>query len=167
MKFGQNPSFGSRDRVLFWSKFQRAGVTLKTRSRSPKSNSFLPPNNVPVQVWSKPTLWFGSADNEQRRHRWDPYQKQYVPPPPSVLNLNVNTQDPRVAVPKSYKIYCNIILKTRSKTSQKLLKTFLDSLLSGFQKACMYILQVIYCRYFSFRLLRLNKYVSRNAILNQ
>ena len=45
--FGQNPSFGSRDRVqtsFFWSKFdiQSAGVTLKMRSRSPKSNHFFP-----------------------------------------------------------------------------------------------------------------------------
>ena len=46
-KFGQNPSFGSRDRVqksFFWSKFdiQSAVVTLKMRSRSPKTNCFFP-----------------------------------------------------------------------------------------------------------------------------
>ena len=44
IKFGQNPSFGSRDRVhtsFFESKFdiQSAGVTLKMRSRSPKPNT--------------------------------------------------------------------------------------------------------------------------------
>ena len=49
IKFGQNPSFGSRGRVqtiCFWSKFdiQIAGVTLKMRSRSPKSDHFFPPS---------------------------------------------------------------------------------------------------------------------------
>ena len=38
---------------------QSAGVTLKMRSRSPKSNRFFsPPNDVSVQVWSKSTWWF-------------------------------------------------------------------------------------------------------------
>ena len=45
IKFGQNPSFGSRDRVQTSfsgakSDIQSAGVTLKMRSRSPKSNYF-------------------------------------------------------------------------------------------------------------------------------
>ena len=60
MKFGQNPSFGSRYRegadklflVKIW-KFQGAGVTLKMRSRSPKFTHFPPPKNVSVQVWWK------------------------------------------------------------------------------------------------------------------
>ena len=44
IKFGQNPSFGSRDRMqtsFFWSRFdfQSAGVALKG---SPKSNHFFP-----------------------------------------------------------------------------------------------------------------------------
>ena len=47
IKFGQNPSFGSRDRVqtfFFSSEFdiQSAGVTLKIRLMSPKSNYFFP-----------------------------------------------------------------------------------------------------------------------------
>ena len=47
IKFGQNPSFGSSDRVQtssYGSKFdiQSAGVTLKMRPRSPKSNHFFP-----------------------------------------------------------------------------------------------------------------------------
>ena len=47
IKFGLNPSFGSRDRVqrsCFWSKFdlQSAGVTLKIMSLSPKANQFFP-----------------------------------------------------------------------------------------------------------------------------
>ena len=47
IKFGQIPSFGSRDRMqtrCFWPKFyiQSADVTLKMRSRSPKSNHFFP-----------------------------------------------------------------------------------------------------------------------------
>ena len=47
IKFGQNTSFGSRERVqisFLGSKFdiQRAGVTLEMRSRSPKSNPFFP-----------------------------------------------------------------------------------------------------------------------------
>ena len=52
IKFGQNQSFGSRDRVqtrVFWSKFdiQSAGVTLKMRSRSPNLiTSFPNPSNV-------------------------------------------------------------------------------------------------------------------------
>ena len=64
IKFGQNPSFGSRDRVqtsCVWSKFdfQSAGVTLKMRSRSPKSNHFFPTSNVVyMQVRSKSTYWF-------------------------------------------------------------------------------------------------------------
>ena len=50
--FGQNPSFGSRDRVqtsFFWLKFdiQSAGVTLKMRSRSPKSKIFF----FPMSQW--------------------------------------------------------------------------------------------------------------------
>ena len=45
IKFGQNTSFGSRDRVqacFFWSKFdiQSVDVSLKMRLRSPKSNNF-------------------------------------------------------------------------------------------------------------------------------
>ena len=45
IKFGQNPSFDWRDRVqtsFVWLKFdiQSDGVTLKMRSRSPKSNNF-------------------------------------------------------------------------------------------------------------------------------
>ena len=55
IKFGQNPSFGSRDRVqisFFWSKsdIQNAGVTLKMRSRSPKSNQFFPMSHL--KSWS-------------------------------------------------------------------------------------------------------------------
>ena len=49
------------DRVVFGSKFENfsAGVTLKMRSRSPKSYHFFsPPNNVSVQVWSKSTHCF-------------------------------------------------------------------------------------------------------------
>ena len=47
IKFGRNPSFDSRDSwqtSLFLSKFdiQSTGVTLKMRSRSPKSNHFFP-----------------------------------------------------------------------------------------------------------------------------
>ena len=47
MKFGQNPSFVSRDReqTSFFGqnlKFQSAGMTLKMRSVSPKSNHFFP-----------------------------------------------------------------------------------------------------------------------------
>ena len=63
-KFGQNLSFGLRDRVqtsCFGSKFdiQSGGVTLKMRSRSPKSNhSFLCPTGVYMQDWSKSTYWF-------------------------------------------------------------------------------------------------------------
>ena len=62
--FGQNPSFGSRDRVqtsfVFWSKFdiQSAGVTLKMMSMSQKSNFFPCLSGVSVQVWSKSTNWF-------------------------------------------------------------------------------------------------------------
>ena len=49
MKFGQNPSFGLRDRVqtsFFGQNLinQTAGVTLKMRSWSPKSNHFTPPS---------------------------------------------------------------------------------------------------------------------------
>ena len=42
-KFGQNSSFCSRDKH-FWSKFdiQKAGMTLKMRLMSPKSNHFFP-----------------------------------------------------------------------------------------------------------------------------
>ena len=45
IRIGQNLSFGSRGRC-FWSKFdiQIAGVTLKMRSRSPKSNHFFSPS---------------------------------------------------------------------------------------------------------------------------
>ena len=62
--FGQNPSFGLRDMVqtsCCGSKFdiQSGGVTLKMRSRSPKSNhSFLCPTGVYMQDWSKSTYWF-------------------------------------------------------------------------------------------------------------
>ena len=47
IKFGQNQSFGSRDRMqtsVFWSNvdIQSAGITSKMRSRSPKSNYFFP-----------------------------------------------------------------------------------------------------------------------------
>ena len=60
MYVGQNPSFGSRDRVqtsFFWSKLS-SGVTLKMRSRSPKSNHFFPPppNNAYVQVKIHPLV---------------------------------------------------------------------------------------------------------------
>ena len=63
IKFGQNPSFGSRDRMqtsFFGSKFesQCAGVTLKMRSRSPKSNHFFPMSQWCLQVWSKSINWF-------------------------------------------------------------------------------------------------------------
>ena len=38
------------------------------RSRSPKSNYFFSrPNNVPVQVWSKPTQWFRRCKHEGKR----------------------------------------------------------------------------------------------------
>ena len=43
-------------------KISSAGVTLKMRSRSPKSNHFFPPpNNVSVQVWSKSIHWFRTS----------------------------------------------------------------------------------------------------------
>ena len=64
IKFGHNPSFGSKDGVqIFWSKsdIQSAGVTLKTRSMSPKSNHFfLHPNNG-----QNPPI--GSEDRVQKR----------------------------------------------------------------------------------------------------
>ena len=47
--------------AFFLSKFefQSAGVTLKMRSWSPKSNHFIPhPNNVAVLVWSNSIYWF-------------------------------------------------------------------------------------------------------------
>ena len=62
MKFGQNPSFGSRDRVQtsFFGQnliIQSAGVTLKKRSKSPKSKYFFPPpNNVSVSLVKIHTL---------------------------------------------------------------------------------------------------------------
>ena len=64
IKFGQRLSFGSRDRLqtnLFWSKFyiHSAGVTLKMRSRSLKSNHFFPClSSVSLQVWWKSINWF-------------------------------------------------------------------------------------------------------------
>ena len=49
MKFGLNPSFGSRDRVqisFFGQKLKisKCMVTLKMKSRSSKSNHFFPPS---------------------------------------------------------------------------------------------------------------------------
>ena len=58
-------------------------LTLKMRSRSPKSNQlFPPPNHVSMQVWSKSIHWFkryrvGKKLRGRRRQR-DPHQKQYV-----------------------------------------------------------------------------------------
>ena len=67
-------------------------VTLKMRSRSPKSNQFFPPpNHVSMQVWSKSIHWFKRyrvgkklrgrrrGCGHGRRRRRDPHQKQYVP----------------------------------------------------------------------------------------
>ena len=72
IKFGQNPSFGSRDRVqtsyYFLSNFdiQSAGVTLKMKSRSPKpNNSFPSPSAVSMQVWPNPLT--GAGGGEQTR----------------------------------------------------------------------------------------------------
>ena len=74
--------------LLFWT-FQSAGVILKIRSRSPKSNkSFSPPKNASLQVWSKSIHWFRRKRTETdlrgrpHRHQWDPHQDQCSPPPP-------------------------------------------------------------------------------------
>ena len=90
IKFGQNPSFDSRDRVqtsFLGSKFdiQSVGVTLKIRSRSPKSNHFFPncPNGVSTQVWSKSSNWFKSADNV---HFYSLY---------NVVTLNIKSRSPK------------------------------------------------------------------------
>ena len=66
--------FGQNFKVLVWPwKLSKGHQNLIT--------SFLPPNNVSVQVWSKSMHWFRdkSADNEQCRR--DLHQKQYVSPP--------------------------------------------------------------------------------------
>ena len=80
---------------FFWSKFdiQSSDVTLKMKSRSPKSKHFfLPSNNVYVQVWSKSTYWFRrqNADKKLSGCRRDPHQKQYVPPPLRGAIVNTN-----------------------------------------------------------------------------
>ena len=59
-------------------------VTLKMRSRSPKSiQLFPPPNRVSMQVWSKSIHWFKryrvGKKLRGRGRRRDPHQKQYVP----------------------------------------------------------------------------------------
>ena len=58
IEIGQDPSLGSRDKTLFWLDltFQRTGVTLKVRARSPKSYQFLTPS---MKVWLKFIHWFG------------------------------------------------------------------------------------------------------------
>ena len=64
IKFGQNPSFGSRDRVqtsYFWSKFdiQSASVTLKwVQGHQKLIISFSCLSGVSRQDWSKSTPWF-------------------------------------------------------------------------------------------------------------
>ena len=91
IKFGQNPSFWLRDRVqtnFFWSKFdiQSAGVNLKKRSRSQKSNHFFPcPNGVSMQVWSKSTNWF-RRQSADKAHFYSLY---------SVVTLKIRSRSPK------------------------------------------------------------------------
>ena len=73
IKFGRNPSFGSRDRVqtsFLWSKFdiQSVGMILKWgQDHQNLIISFPCLSGVSVQVWSKFTNWFRrqSADKPQ------------------------------------------------------------------------------------------------------
>ena len=59
-EFGQNPPTGSGDRVqtrLIFSLYSL--VTLKIRSRSPKSNQTFKPSHVTIyEVWPESVIWF-------------------------------------------------------------------------------------------------------------
>ena len=85
---GHNPLFGTRDRVqtsFCRSKFEifcslSSLVTLKIRSRSPKSNQIFKPSQRSIyEVWPESVIWCKRQSTDKLRWR-DPHQKQYVLP---------------------------------------------------------------------------------------
>ena len=73
--------------TIFWT-FRSAHVSLKLRSRSPKSNQLFPSSQqciyasfVKIHQPVQKIMHLNEISGCRRRHCRDPHQKQYIPPP--------------------------------------------------------------------------------------